>query len=563
MSDSIREQVERRLGQMKQERARGWEQNWRDLSDYIEPRTGRWALSDTNDGKRRDQKIINGTATYSARVLEAGMMSGITSPARPWFKFATPDPGLMEFGPVKVWLHQAENAMREVFVKSNLYNALPTVYGEEGIFGTAALAAMQDDAELVRFYPFTIGSFYIANSSRNQVDTIYREFRMTARQMVQQFGVDSVSSTVKGMAERNPESWVDVCHAIEPNDGRIHGRMDNRNMPYRSVYWEKGGDKDQTLRVSGFREFPAMAPRWKVNGEDIYGSGPGALAIGDIKALQLLERRKAEMIEKGVRPPMIAPESMRGQKASIVPGDITYANVQQGMQGFVPAYMVDASWLGGIRSEIQAHEDRINTAFFVDLFLMIAQMDSVRTATEIAERKEEKMLMLGPVLERLNDELLDPLIDRTFGLMLEQSAPRWAGLLPGKPVLPPPPQELAGMDLRVEYISILAQAQKALGVASIERTLGFAGNLAGIDPSVLDKLDLDQAMDEYAAMIGIAPTILRSDEQVAEIRRQRAEAQQDEAAVNQMGQAIQGAKLLSETDVSSPNALTAITGAAY
>lgn len=560
MAQSLRDKLDGRFQALKTERARGWESNWRELAEYIEPRTGRWCLSDSNNGERRDQKIINASATYAARALEAGMMSGITSPSRKWFNLATPDPDLMEYGPVKVWLHQVSMAMNELFARSNLYNVLPTIYGENGIFGTACMAAMPDQQDLVRFYPFTVGSYYIANSARLQVDTVYREFRMTARQMAQQFGQEALSQTVRGMLDSKGDSWIDVCHAIEPNDDRASGRMDNKNMPYRSVYFEKNGDRDKVLRQSGFRDFPAMAPRWKLNGEDVYGTGPGSIAIGDTKALQLMERRKAEMVEKGVRPPMIAPESLRNQKASIVPGDITYVNVQQGMQGFVPALTVDPGWLTGIRGEIQAAEDKINTAFFVDLFLMVSQMDSVRTATEIAVRKEEKMLMLGPVLERLNDELLDPLIDRTFGLMLEQSAPIWAGLMPGRPALPPPPKELAGMDLRVEYTSILAQAQKALGVSSIERTVGFAGNLAGLNPEVLDKLDMDQAVDEYAAMIGVPPTMLRSDDQIAQIRQQRAEAQAQQAQAEQLSQSIQGAKLLSETDVSSPNALTAIAG---
>lgn len=560
MAQSLRDKLDGRFQALKTERARGWESNWRELAEYIEPRTGRWCLSDANNGERRDQKIINASATYAARALEAGMMSGITSPSRKWFNLATPDPDLMEYGPVKVWLHQVSMAMNELFARSNLYNVLPTIYGENGIFGTACMAAMPDQQDLVRFYPFTVGSYYIANSARLQVDTVYREFRMTARQMAQQFGQEALSQTVRGMLDSKGDSWIDVCHAIEPNDDRVSGRMDNKNMPYRSVYFEKNGDRDKVLRQSGFRDFPAMAPRWKLNGEDVYGTGPGSIAIGDTKALQLMERRKAEMVEKGVRPPMIAPESLRNQKASIVPGDITYVNVQQGMQGFVPALTVDPGWLTGIRGEIQAAEDKINTAFFVDLFLMVSQMDSVRTATEIAVRKEEKMLMLGPVLERLNDELLDPLIDRTFGLMLEQSAPIWAGLMPGRPALPPPPKELAGMDLRVEYTSILAQAQKALGVSSIERAVGFAGNLAGMNPEVLDKLDMDQTLDEYAAMIGVPPTMLRSDDQIAQIRQQRAEAQAQQAQAEQLSQSIQGAKLLSETDVSSPNALTAIAG---
>lgn len=560
MADSLRQSLDKRLGQLKNERSRGWESQWRELSDYVEPRTGRWQLSQTNEGQRRDQKIINNRARLALRTLKAGMMSGITSPAREWFKLGTPDPDLMEFGPVKVWLRQAEDAMREVFIKSNLYNVLPQVYGECGLYGTAAMAAMADKNELIRFYPFTVGSYWIANSSRLQVDTLYREFKMTARQMEQQFGKESLSPQVRSALTSNPDSWFDVRHAIEPNEGRKQGMAGNANMPFRSVYWEPCGDSDRTLRVSGFKEFPAMAPRWDVLGEDVYGTGPGDIAIGDSKGLQLMEKRKFELLEKGARPPMTAPSSLRNQKASILPGDITYVDVSQGMQGFMPTYVPDATWFSALRGELQEHEARIDDAFFVDLFLMISRMDDVRTATEIAARKEEKMLMLGPVLERLNDELLDPLIERTFSIMLEQSVPRWMRLLPGKPVLPPPPEELAGLDLKVEYVSILAQAQKAMGVTSIERTVSFAGNLAGINPDVLDKLDLDQAIDEYASMIGAVPTIIRSDDDVAKIREAKAQQALQQQAAEQIGGVIQGAKLLSETDVSSPSALTALYG---
>lgn len=562
MADSLRKKLDSRMSSLRNERDSSWKETWRELSDYIEPRTGRWCLSDTNDGKRRDQKIINGTSTYAARVLEAGMRDGITSPARPWFKLGTPDPSLADYAPVKLWLNQAEVAMREVFAKSNLYNTLTTLYGEAGIFGTGAMAVMPDARDVVRFYPFTIGSYMLANSDRLQVDTLYREFRMTARQMEQQFGRSKMSSTAQSLLDTKPDAWVDICHANEPNDTRVTGMRDNKNMAFRSVYWEKGGDSDKTLSESGFEQFPIMAPRWKVNGEDVYGRGPGALCIGDNKALQLMEKRKAQLLAQGATPAMAGPASLKGQKASIIPGDITYVSDSAAGQKFAPIYMPDPTWYSALRGEIQAHEERINTAFFVDLFLMISQMDSVRTATEIAARKEEKMLMLGPVLERLNDELLDPLIDRTFAIMLEQSVPRWAGLLPGKPLLPPPPQELAGMDLRVEYISILAQAQKAMGVGAIERTLGFAGNIAGIDQSVLDNINFDSTINEYASMIGVPPSILNSQEQVQQIREQRAKAQQQQAAMEQMGAAVQGAKLLSETDVSSDNALTSLIGAA-
>jgi hypothetical protein len=560
MADSLRQQLDRRLSQLKNERDKGWLPLWRDISDHIAPDMGRWNTSDVNEGKRRDQLIINSTGRSALKVLASGMFSGMTSPSRPWFKLATPDAALMEFGPVKSWLHQAELAMQDVFARSNLYNVLPTLYAEQGAFGVGAIACMPDDDEFIRFYNFTAGSYMAATSARQQVDTLYREFKMTARQMEQQFGKEALSSTVQTLLSTNPDAWVDVCHAVEPNDKRIATRDDSRNMPIRSVYWEKGGDQDKMLRESGFKSSPIMVPRWDVSGENVYGSGPGSVALGDTKALQLMEKRKAQMLEKGVNPPMGAPGSLRGQRASILPGDITYIDQNAIGQGFAPLYQIDASWYGALRAEIMAHEQRIESAFFVDLFLMISSMDDVRTATEIAARKEEKMLMLGPVLERMNDELLDPLIDRVFNLMMEQSAPRWAGLLPGNPMLPPPPKELAGMDLNVEYVSILAQAQKALGVSGIERAIGFAGNLAGIQPDIIDKIDFDQAVDEYTAMLGVPPTIVRSDQDVAQMRQARAQAQQQQAAMEQMSAGIQGAKLLSETDVSGDNALTALVG---
>jgi len=560
MADSLRQRLDRRMSQLKTERDRGWLPLWRDISDYIAPDMGRWNLSDANEGKRRDQKIINSTSRAALKILASGMFSGMTSPSRPWFKLATPDAALMEFGPVKSWLHQAERVMQDVFARSNLYNVLPTLYGELGGFGIGAIACMPDDDEFVRFYNFTAGSYMAATSSRQQVDTLYREFRMTARQMEQQFGRDAMSQAAQSLLSSNPDAWVDVCHAVEPNDKRDSGRPDNRNMPFRSVYWEKGGDSDALLRQSGFQTSPIMVPRWDVNGENVYGHGPGSVALGDTKALQLMEKRKAQMLEKLVNPPMGAPASLRGQRASILPGDITYLDMTNVGQQFAPLHEINPSAYTALRGEIEAHEERINSAFFVDLFLMISSMDDVRTATEIAARKEEKMLMLGPVLERMNDELLDPLIDRVFNLMIEQSSPRWSGLLPGKPLLPPPPQELAGMDLNVEYVSILAQAQKALGVTGIERVVSFAGNLAGIYPDIVDKLNLDQAVDEYAGMSGVPPTIIRSDDEVGQIRKARADAAQAEAMNQQMLAGIQGAKLLSETDVSNDNALTALVG---
>lgn len=562
MVDSLRSQLDKRLTRLKSERDSNWLPEWRDLSDYILPRAGRFNTSDVNKGQRRDKKIINPRATFAARTLAAGMHSGMTSPASPWFKLGTPDPGLMQYGPVKEWLYAVEKAMREVMARSNLYNVLPTIYGEEGVFGTAAMAALPDERDTVRFYPFTVGSYMIANSDRQQVDTLYREFKMTARQMEQQFGKEALSGTTQQLLSTNSEAWIEVCHATQPNESREHGRKDNTNMAYQSVYWEKGGDNDKLLRQSGFQEFPVMAPRWDVLGEDVYGTGPGSQCIGSTRALQLMERRKAELVEKGVRPPMGAPASLQVQKASILPGSITYLDDMQQGAKFAPLWDVNPVWLGQLRGEIAAEEQIADTAFFVDLFLMISQMDTVRTAYEIATRKEEKMLMLGPVLERQNDDLLDPCVDQVFHLMVEQSIPRWMGLLPGNPLLPPPPKEMGGLDLRIEYTSILAQAQRAVEGSAIERAIGFAGTVANIkqDPSSLDLLDTDNALREYFKVTAVPPALIRSDDAVQAIREQRAQAQQQAEMQQQLGSAIEGVKVLSQTDTGGNNALTQLTG---
>ena len=305
-----------------------------------------------------------------------------------------------------------------------------------------------------------------------------------------------------------------------------------------------------------------MAPRWDVLGEDVYGTGPGSQCIGSTRALQLMERRKAELVEKGVRPPMGAPASLQVQQASILPGSITYLDDMQQGAKFAPLWEVNPGWLGQLRGEIAAEEQIADTAFFVDLFLMISQMDTVRTAYEIATRKEEKMLMLGPVLERQNDDLLDPCVDQVFHLMVEQSIPRWMGLLPGNPLLPPPPKEMGGLDLRIEYTSILAQAQRAVEGSAIERAIGFAGTVANIkqDPSSLDLLDTDNALREYFKVTAVPPALIRSDDAVQAIREQRAQAQQQAEMQQQLGSAIEGVKVLSQADTGGNNALTQLTG---
>lgn len=366
MAETTKERLNKQFAQLESER-QSFEPHWRELSDYINPRSSRFLTSEVNRNDRRNTRIIDSTGTMAARTLASGMMSGITSPARPWFRLATPDPDMMDYGPVKLWLETVQNRMNDMFNKSNLYQSLPQLYGSLGTYSTGAMAVLDDDEDIIRTMPFPIGSYYLANSPRGSVDT-----RQT-----------------------------------------------------------------------------------------------------------------------------------------------------------------------------------INSAYFVDLFMMLQNINTRSMPVEaVIEMKEEKLLMLGPVLERLNDECLNPLIDRAFSMMVRKN------------MLPPPPDVMEGMPLKVEYISVMAQAQKSIGLSSLASTVNFIGQLAQAKPEALDKLNVDQAIDAFADMSGVSPTVIVPQEQVEQTRQDRAQQQQQQQAMAMAQVAAQGAKTLSETQMKDPSALSAMAQAA-
>lgn len=554
------------------DRDSSWRPHWQDIGDYLLPRRVRWNnATDRNRGDKRNQKIVDSTATYAHRTLRSGMMSGITSPARPWFRLSTPDPDLAEYGPVKDWLHIVTSRMREVFLRSNFYKALPTIYGDIGGFGTAAAALLEDTADVIRAYAFPLGSYVLATSDRSVVDTFIRDYTMTVRQLVIKFGEydprtgramwEAFSQHVRTQWDAgNYETPVEVVHVVAPNLYADPRRLQAKFKPWASCYYELAsreygpGDRDKFLRESGFDEFPVLAPRWDLaSPDDVYGgSCPGMEALGDIKALQLLQKRKAEAIEKMVRPPLTAPGGLRNQKVSQIPGDVTYFDSMQGRDGVKPMFEVKPD-IQGLMLDIQDHQARIRRAFFEDLFLMVSSYEGTqpRTAEEIAALKGEQLLMLGPVLEHLNDELLNASIDRTFAIMLR------------KGLIPPPPKELeSGSPLKVEYISIMHQAQKLVAAGAMDRFLERVGIIAKIDPAVVDKVDRDQVVDEYADIYGVPPRTVVPDEQVAAAREQRVAAQQAAQRAAFAESAAKTAQTLSATDTAGQNALTDIARAA-
>lgn len=528
-----------------------WISHWREISEYQQPRAGRFVTTDRNRGDKRTNNILDNTAVFGARTLAAGLMSGVTSPARPWFRLEIRDKDLMESGPVKAWLHDTAALLRAIFATSNTYRALHTVYEELGLFGTACSVILPDFDNVIHHYPLTIGEYALATNGKGDVDTLCREFQMTVGQMVDQFGQDNCSQAVRDMYSKgNYDTWVDVVHMISPRKDRDHAQRDAKNMRFASIYLEPGKDNyDKFLGESGFERFAALTPRWVVTGNDVYGTSPGMECLGDVKQLQHQQLRKGQAIDYQVNPPLQVPTSYKEASRNRMPGGIMYVDSINQQGGIRSAFEVNLN-LQHLMLDIQDVRERIRSAYYADLFLMLANdTRSGITATEVAERHEEKLLMLGPVLERLHNELLSPLIDITFDYANR------AG------ILPPPPPELEGLDLNVEFISVLAQAQRAVATQGVDRLLGAVGQLASLKPDVLDKIDFDQVVDNYGDAYGVDPKIVVPDDAVAALREQRAQAMAAQQAAASAPTVAQTAKTASEIDTGNlQDMLTSLQG---
>ena len=530
-----RDYYDKRIAALKQERS-SFESHWEELSDNFSPRRGRFLVDDRNDGTRKHQNIINSAGLQAARVARSGLLAGLMSPARPWFSLETLNADFMENQEVKVWLHRVEVLLRAMFNESNLYNMAPAMLAETAIFGTGCMTHLDDFEDVGRFYTHTVGSYMIGQTSRYEVNVLGREYTNTTEQMIQEFGLDRVSTQVRNAYDKGEyDKWWPVTQLIEPNPEADPDKLEAKFKPFRSTHFEPGERMNENkgfLRKSGFEEFPAYVPRWGLTGEDVYGTDcPGMIALGDNKALQIEEKRKAQAIDKMVNPPLRGPASLRNSPINTLPGGTNlYAGLSE--QKLEPIYQTNPN-IQDLKEDIQRTENRIKEAFYADLFLAISNMDGIqpRNQLELSQRNEERLLQLGPVLEQFHGEFQDRLIDRSFAQLAR------AG------VLPPAPEALGGQALKVKYVSSLAMAQRAVATGGIERLAAFAGQIAQMKPDVLDKIDGDQMVDEYATAIGTSPRLVVPDEVVTDVREQRAMQQ---AAAQQMAMAQQAASMAAQ-----------------
>lgn len=515
-----------------------WWQVWREIAMYYIPKRYIWLASDTErkDYVGKNANILDGTGTKAGRVLAAGMMNGVTSPSRPWFKLRIPGFDDNADHDVRVWLDEVERSMLQVMADSNFYNALAILYIDLVFFGTGAMLIYEDYESVIRAYNNALGEFYLAQDDRLIVNRFGREFSLKVSQVVQKFGLENCSERVRAAYKSGGASLqqnVSIAHIIEPNiEGA--GYM-GKSFAFRECYWEVSGPCGEALAMTGFHELPGIFPRWELTANDSYGTSPAMDALGDVIQLQHETRRKGQSLDYMVRPPVVMDIQLQHRPTALLPGGQTFVSGASQI-GAKPVYQVNTP-IGELTADIRDIQTRIREIFHNDLFQMISQLDTVRTATEIDARREEKLVQLGPVLERFENEALDPAIKRIYAIMARKN------------LLPPPPPSLKGVALEIQYVSILAAAQSAVGVIPTERFLQLVGNLSAVSPDAMLIPNVEELLRDYARDIGVKAKGINSRDAVQKMREAQAQKEQGQQAIEAAPQAAQAAKLLSETDV--------------
>lgn len=530
-----------------------WYQRWRDLSRYINPKRGFFEGFVPNYNAQYDYRlIIDDNPAYYAQVLAAGMSSGLTSPSVRWFRLGFGDPRLNQRDDVRRWCTLVEDIIYAILEKSNAYDVFQQTYEELGLFGTGSFGIFEDFETVAHFKSFTIGEYYLACDSKGRVSGFARQFWMTVDQLVEEYGWENVSDQVQTIYRAGNRDQYILCYTLcERNTTRVSGYADFRGMQYRSITWEaqKASLGNRALRVAGYNEMPYCGPRWSTTTTaDVYGVGPGQMALGNIKMLYRMQKDSLLAINKVADPPVQVDGTVEGAP-DLLPGGITRSSSTQRDAGVRSAYEVNPD-INAIEGKIEKTDKKIASRFYADLFMMLINSDpgTERTAREIVERHEEKLLMLGPVLGRVKSDMIDPAITRIFAMAHRAN------------LIPPAPQAIQGRDMKIEIVSILAQAQKMAQTAAIEQTLGFLGSVVGTFPEAKDNIDIDAAIRKYADMLGVPADIIRSAISMADIRKARANAAQQIQGQQAQMAAVQAAATLAKIPVGGGNALTHLLG---
>lgn len=500
---------------------RVWEHHWQDIADYIVPRKADITRRRT-DGEKRTEKIFDGTAIHSAELLTASLHGMLTSASMPWFSLRFTDPMLDGDDMAKEWLENTTEKMYNAFARSNFQEQVHEMYADLVAFGTAVMFVDKDDVSQLRFSTRHIAECFLAEDAHGRVDTVVRKYKMSGRDARSLWGKD-IGPTLVPRVKENPYEMIELLHVVQPRDEYDPGISDNLNMRFMSCHIDP--ENKWLIAESGFDEFPYVAPRFlKASFEQGYGRSPAMTALADVKMLQEMSKTTIKSAQKQVDPPLLVPDDGFVLPVRVTPGGLNF--YRSGTRDRIEPLMTGANTPLGLAIENQRRE-AIRQAFYVDQ-LMLRESPNM-TATEVIARNEEKMRLLGPVLGRLQAEMLQPLITRCFNLLAKQK------------IFEPAPDYLQAGNIDIEYVSPLAKAQRQGELNSTMRMFEILNPLAQLDPGIFDYIDMDGLVKFITRTIGVPASVLRAEGEVTSMREARAEQQAQQAQLDQASQVADAA----------------------
>jgi len=495
-----------------QSKRQTWESHWQEVADYMLPRK-----SDINrerqKGDKRNIQIFDGTAVHSLELLASSLHGMLTSNANRWFQLRYKESLLNDSDEAREWLEDATDKMYIAFQRSNFQTEIFENYHDLIAFGTSCLFIEEDKDDIVRFSARHIKEIFISEDERGFVDTIYRKFKLTAKAALEKFGKENLSKDILVKFQKTPFDDVEIVHVVRPRNIFNPRKLDKQNMPFQSIYMEY--ETGHIISIGGFREFPYVVPRYLKASNEIYGRSPGMNSLPDVKVLNKMVEVSLKAAQKQVDPPLLVADDAVILPIRTAPGSINY--FRSGSRDTIQPLNIGANNPLGLNMEDQ-RRNAISRTFHVDQLLI--QENRTMTATEVMQRNQEKMRILGPVIGRLQQELLQPLIIRVFNIMLRNK------------LFVEAPRILENQEVDIEYVSPVAIAQKGSELESIMRGLELFGSISQIAP-VTDYIDENGLVKRIINILGLPAKMIKSDKEVEQIRAVR---QQEQAAQMQMQQ---------------------------
>jgi len=481
-----------------------WDSHYQELADYMLPRKADIVRKRAR-GEKRMELIFDGTALQSVDLLASSLHGMLTSGATPWFHLTLKDDELGRDEEVQAWLEDTSSRMMRAITMSNFETEVHEMYVDLVVFGTGCMFVEMDKTSM-RFSTRHISEFYVAEDQYGIVDTVFRKYVLPARQAVQRFGIENVSTFIQKRFEKKPDEEVTVLHCVMPRKERDPTKQDNKNMPFASMYICM--ETKMVMQESGFQEFPYVVPRFlKATGE-VMGRSPAMVALPDVKMLNLMSKTIIQAAQKLIDPPLLVPDDGFLLPVRTQPGGLNF--FRSGTRDTITPLNTGANIPIGLNMEEQ-RRTAIRSAFYVDQLLTGGSPNM--TATEVVQRQEERMRVIGPVLGRLMNEMLRPMIDRVFALMLRAD------------MLAPPPEILQGLDVDVEYVSPLARAQKSSSLNSTMKALEILLPLAQALP-VADHINADGLVNHIMDSLGVPKKVVKPQSEVDAGREEQAAQQQ-------------------------------------